>query len=41
MIDINFKGLILPLAIMFVLSIVGIWKIIEIISWLYLHIKIV
>jgi hypothetical protein len=41
MIDINLKGLIPLLVIMFALSIVGIWKIIEIVSWLCVHVKIV
>lgn len=41
MIEFNLKGLVPLLIIMLILSVIGIWKLIEVIVWLINHIRIV
>lgn len=41
MIEFNLKGLVPLVLIMATLSVIGIWKLIEVIIWLFNHVKIV
>lgn len=41
MIELNLKGLVPLLLIMLTLSVIGIWKLVEVIIWLFNHVRIV
>lgn len=41
MIEFNLKGLVPLLLIMATLSVMGIWKLVEIIIWLFNHVRVV